>query len=89
MPVLAIYTVPESASDVFPWVTKDSPQWKTAEAAYKAAKASLADRRAAFVAQQPNATVVEMRRVPHFLFLIEPDAVAKHVRSFLAGNKNE
>jgi pimeloyl-ACP methyl ester carboxylesterase len=85
VPVLAIYTVPDCVNDVFPWVTKDLPQWKAAEAAYPKAKASLADRRAAFAAQQPNATVVEMHHVPHFLFLVEPNAVAKHVRSFLTG----
>ena len=68
---------------MFPWVTENSAQWKVANAAFPAAQASLADRRAAFVAQLPQATVVEMHQVPHFLFLAKPDTVEKSVRSFL------
>ncbi len=84
VPALSIYTAPETPADMFPWLTGDSPQFPAAAAYFPAAQASLASQRAAFAAAAPDALVVEMRRVPHFLFLAEPDAVAAHVRAFLA-----
>ena len=83
VPVLAIYTVPDSVTDMFPWVTQDSPEWKAANEVFPAAKASLAERRASFPTHEPDATIVEMRHVPHFLFLAKPDDVEKTLRSFL------
>jgi pimeloyl-ACP methyl ester carboxylesterase len=83
-PILAIYTVPDSVTGMFPWLTEDSPERSEANAFFPAAAASLADQRAAFVAQAPDAVVIEMHQVPHFLFLAQPAEVASNMRSFLA-----
>ena len=84
MPSMAIYTVPETAGDMFPWLTQASSQWSVATSFFPYAQASLAAQRASFAAAQPTALVVEMQSVPHFLFLAQPDAVVTRVRSFLA-----
>jgi non-heme chloroperoxidase len=83
VPVLAIFTVPETAADIFPWLTADSPQAPKAAAYFPGAQAALASQRSAFAASLPSATVVAMARIPHFLFLAAPDAVAASLRSFL------
>lgn len=83
-PVLAIFTVPDTATDMFPWLTPASDQWDVAQAYFPGARALLAAQRAAFKAARPDATVTELPHVPHFLFLAEPDATADAVLSFLA-----
>jgi pimeloyl-ACP methyl ester carboxylesterase len=85
VPVLAIFTVPESASDVFPWLTADSPQASAAAAYFPGARAQLAEGRTAFAAALPGATVIEMAKTPHFLFLAAPDSIASAMHAFLTG----
>jgi non-heme chloroperoxidase len=85
VPVLAIFTVPETVGDMFPWLTADSPQGPVAAAYFPGAQATLAAQRAAFAAALPAATVIEMAKTPHFLFLAAPEAVAASMRSFLTG----
>jgi pimeloyl-ACP methyl ester carboxylesterase len=82
-PVLAFYTVPDSVTDMFPWLTPDAAGWEDAEAFFSDAAASLAKQRAAFVTQLPQATVVELHGVPHFLFLAQPDDLAARMLEFL------
>ena len=82
-PALAIYTVPESESDLFPWLTQDSSQWPVATAFLPFAQAASAAQRSSFAAALPSAVVVEMPSVPHFLFLAQPDAVEGTMRAFL------
>ncbi len=83
-PSLAIYTVPEAPADMFPWLAPESAQWTAAEAFFPFARDVLASQRRAFAAARPDALLVEMPRVPHFLFLASPEAVAAHTRAFLA-----
>ena len=83
VPALAIYTVPESESDLFPWLTQDSSQWPVATAFLPFAQAASASQRSSFAAALPSAVIVEMPSVPHFLFLAQPEAVEGSMRAFL------
>lgn len=84
VPVLAIFAVPEVASDMFPWLSADSSQAGIAAAYFADAQATMADQRAAFSAAVPSATVIAQAKAPHFLFLGDANAVAASVRAFLA-----
>jgi pimeloyl-ACP methyl ester carboxylesterase len=82
---LAIYTVPDGPADMFPWLARESPEWARAAAFFPAAQASLAAQREEFRQNAPagSYTVQELHRVPHFLFLSQPDEIAAALRSFL------
>jgi non-heme chloroperoxidase len=84
VPVLAVFAVPEAASDLFPWLSADSSQTVIAAAYFADAQATMANQRAAFSAAVPTATVIAEAKAPHFLFLAEGSAVAASVRAFLA-----
>jgi pimeloyl-ACP methyl ester carboxylesterase len=84
VPVLAIFSVPEAASDMFPWLTADSSQAATAAAYFADARATMADQRAAFIAALPTATVIAKAKTPHYLFLADATAVADSLRAFLS-----
>ena len=83
VPVLAIYTVPDTATDMFPCLTPQSDQWDTANAYLPGAQALPATQRAAFASAAPQATVLEVHGVSHFRFLADPDGVESAVRGFL------
>jgi pimeloyl-ACP methyl ester carboxylesterase len=84
-PALAIYTVPDVLTDMYPWMTPTSPDWDLANASFLAAQSSLAVQRQKFTEKAPAATssVIEMHGVPHYLFLAKPDEVFEMVRTFL------
>lgn len=84
-PALAIYTVPEVLTDMYPWLTPSSPDWDLANQTFQTAQASLAGQRKKFKEQAPAAlsSIQEMPGVPHFLFLAKPDLVADMVKTFL------
>jgi pimeloyl-ACP methyl ester carboxylesterase len=82
-PALAIFTVPLTPTDMFPWLTRDGPQWPVAAAYFPFAQDALASQRTAFAASAPGAIRVELPSVPHFLFLSQPDTVAASMRAFL------
>ena len=82
-PALAIYTVPESTKDMFPWISRSQAQARVAAAYFTFAQALLATQRANFSAAAPKAAVVEMTGLPHYVFLLEPNVVAQYIKTFL------
>jgi non-heme chloroperoxidase len=82
-PALAIYTVPESTKDMFPWIGESPSQEAVAAAYLTAIQPLLAAQRDNFHRAAPQCTVIEMRGVPHYVFLLEPNIVADLIRSFL------
>jgi non-heme chloroperoxidase len=82
-PALAIYTVPESIGDLFPWISLRPSEAQGAAAYLAAVQPLLAAQRDAFRAAIPRGTVIEMRGLPHYVFLLEPEAAAKSILDFL------
>jgi pimeloyl-ACP methyl ester carboxylesterase len=84
-PALAIYTVPDVLTDMYPWMTPTSPDWDLANASFLAAQSSLAVQRQKFKENAPAVTssIIEMHGVPHYLFLAKPDEVFEMVSTFL------
>jgi len=82
-PTLAIFTVPLTEDDMFPWLDNSPSQRPAAEAYFRAARASLAAQREAFASSQPDATVVNLESVPHFFFLAAPALTASTIMTFL------
>lgn len=82
-PILAFYTVPDSVTDMFPWLAVDSPEFAKAEGVFASVASSLAEQREAFAAAVPEAMVIELHSVPHFLFLDLRDELVDSIREFL------
>jgi pimeloyl-ACP methyl ester carboxylesterase len=83
VPALAIYTVPEKTADMFPWIGYSPEQEPTAAAFLSAMQPLMAEQRDAFAKAVPQASIIEMQGMPHYVFLLQPGIVAQDIRSFL------
>lgn len=82
-PALAIYTVPDSVKDMFPWIVLSPSEMQSATTFLNSVQPMMAAQRDNFRSKAPHGTVVEMHGVPHFFFLLDPNSVANEIRSFL------
>lgn len=86
-PVLALYSVGRGVHEDFPWIERlmigrgaahdKAARFMAAQGRYEAGE------RRRLARELPAARLVELRRVPHYLFLAEPAAVEREMRSFL------
>jgi pimeloyl-ACP methyl ester carboxylesterase len=83
-PVLAIYGVPRTAAEKYPWLPSLTPAQRTvAERRFAVESRILAHQRERFRRQVLGAAVVEIPGGRHYVFLTHPDAVAGRMRQFL------
>jgi non-heme chloroperoxidase len=82
-PSLAIFTVPDSAEDMFPWLSLSPSEAQGAKAYFAEGQAALAARRESFRSTIPRGSIIERHGLPHYLFLYEPERTASEIIDFL------
>jgi pimeloyl-ACP methyl ester carboxylesterase len=83
-PVLAIYAVPRTPAEKYPWIGElDREERALVEARFAVEARILGRQRERFRSEVPSATVVEVPGGRHYVFLTHPELVAARMREFL------
>lgn len=83
-PVLAIYAVPRTAAEKYPWLASmDAEERRAAERRFAVEARILGRQRRRFRREVPGAAVVQIPGGRHYVFLTHPDAVAAAMARFL------
>lgn len=87
VPVLAMYNVADSVSDIFSYYQLlDTAGKSVADEVYRIGQQFQRGQIEDFKKQVKNGKVIEFRRADHYLFFSNPGEVAMEIRKFLSGN---
>jgi pimeloyl-ACP methyl ester carboxylesterase len=81
VPVLAIYDWPTSATEALPWLAPNdtvAAHWLGVMRTWRTAQKDE------FHAEVPQARIIVLKDASHYIFVNQPDSVAKAMRSFLS-----
>jgi len=89
-PALAIYGVPATVQEKYPWYERTEPEGqRRAERRFAVEDAALAHQRARFGREVPGGRVVEIAGGRHYVFLTHPGEVEREIRAFVEGLARE
>ncbi len=84
LPTLAIYGVPATVDQKYPWYARLSPDKKReAERRFAVERERMAHQRSRFHAEVKNSRVIEIAGGRHYVFLTHPRDVARAIRQFV------